>query len=64
MTLIEIGPKRFHVWVHNGADLRNCQALRLEHNFLRILFERMKRFKWKFGQQYMPDGRLRYHGEK
>ena len=63
MSLILIGPREHRVWVHRGDALQTCQALKLESNFLKVLFERMRRFKWVFGKQYSEAGRPLAHGE-
>ena len=65
MSLLELGPQHYHVWVHRGKALETCPhpAIRLEQSFMRVLLERMQKFKWKFGIQKV-DGRVQFHGEK
>jgi len=62
LSLLEIGPGKFKIWVHRGAQLDKCKALRLDYSFMRVLFERMAKFKWKFGKQFEERGRLKRHG--
>ena len=65
MSLLELGPHKYHVWVHRGEALYACPhpAIRLEQSFMRVLIERMQKFKWKFGINKF-DGRVQFHGEK
>jgi len=62
MSLLEVGPEKFKIWVHRGSQLDKCTALRLDYSFLKLLFARMKKFGWEFGQ-HMKDGKLQMHGE-
>lgn len=65
MSLIELGPQKYRVWAHRGKYLDTCPypLIRLEQNFMQVLLDRMKKFKWKMGIQ-MKDGRMKFHGEK
>lgn len=73
LTLLELGPDKFRLWVHRGESLRICEkvmsnlgrsgsAIQTEGSFVQILLARMKQFKWKFGRKYV-DGRGKMHGE-
>ena len=41
LQLLEIGEKKFPVWVHEGEQLRECKAIRLSYNFAKTIMRRL-----------------------
>ena len=50
------------IWVHRGEQLDSCKAIRLNYDFVKLLFARMEKFGWKFGQRFDKKGKLKPHG--
>ena len=63
LELLLIGSEPFRMWVHRGKHLETCQAIRLDYSFLALLFARMRKFGWEFGQKIDKYGKLQMHGQ-
>ncbi len=40
--LVELGPEKVPVWLHDYPALRKCKALRFNRDFVRLIEERKK----------------------
>jgi len=64
MTLLELGPDRFKVWVHRGKQLKTCKVIRIKGNMMKRFLERLDKLKVTFGEKRVDEhGRLKLHGE-
>ena len=53
-TKVELGPRKFPVWIHDYPTLDTCKAIRLQENYVKNLLSRDERIK-EFLKQYGPD---------
>jgi hypothetical protein len=64
MTLLELGPDKFKLWVHRGEQLKTCKMIRLNANLMKRFLERLNKLKVSFGEKRVDEkGRVKLHGE-
>jgi len=64
MTLLELGPDKYPLWVHRGNALKQCKMIRINANIMKRFMERLNKMKVTFGEKRVDErGRLKLHGE-